>query len=237
MKKTLLITLILFFTATTLLAQHPGALLPGHPGAPVQNYFQPVKIHGPEGTKIALAVDGKFVDRQEAPHAVGLLLSADYRLRITDIPQHPGKEIFPSIKIIGRTFPPRGLELEFPIQIEITREDLDLALDGKFVTRVIYLEDPQNAMPVPAKPEENISVDVPGGADPLNVAATLGQPIAIVRLGGRVPDLNYVDPAFFHGCPGWIAFDKTPQGMLMTRYQNTPQRPVYVGTQPQAPIY
>ena len=206
--------------AVTLVAQQPGAFVPGHPGAPVQGYFQPVQIHGPQGTKIAFAAYGKFVDRREVPHCVGLLLSADYRLRITDIPLQPGKEVFPTVKIIGRTFPPQGLELEFPIQIEITQEDLDLALDGKFVTRVIYLEDPQNAMPIPSKPEEPLSVDVSDGADPIDVAATLGRPVAIVRLGGRVPDLNYVDPAFFHGLPPWIAFDKTPQGFLMSRYQN-----------------
>ena len=207
-----LTTLILFFTAAaTLVAQQPGAFVPGHPGAPVQGYFQPVQIHGPQGTKIAFAADGKFVDRKEAPFAVGLLLSADYRLRITDIPLHPGKEVFPSVKIIGRTFPPQGLELGFPIQVEITQEDLELALDGKFVTRVIYLEDPQNAMPLPAKPEQPISFEAGPGADPIDVAATLGRPVAIVRLGGRVHDLKYVDPAFFHGMPPWIAFDKIPQ--------------------------
>jgi len=235
--KTLLTTLILFFTAATLWAQHPGALLPGYPGAPVQGYFQPVKIYGPEGTKIAFAVDGKFIDRKEAPRAVGLLLSADYRLRVTDIPFHPGKEVFPTVKIIGRTFPPQGLELDFPIQIELTLEDLELALDGKFVTRVIYLENPQNAMPIPTKPEEPISFDIGNGVDPLDVAATLGQLIAIVRIGGRIPDLSYIDPAFFYGCPPWIAVDKTPQGYVITRYQNTPQRPVYVGVQPRTPTY
>ena len=211
MFKTLLTTLILFFTTATLVAQHPGAYLPGYPGAPVRGHFQPVKIYGPEGTKIAFAADGKFVERKETPYCVGLQLSADYRLRITDIPLHPGKEVFPTVKVIGRTFPPQGLELEFPILIEITHEDLELALSGKFVTRVIYLEDPQNAMPIPTQPGAPLSVDVGDGADPLKFAATLGQPIAIVRLGGRVPDLNYVDPTFFHGFPGWVAFDKTPQ--------------------------
>ena len=224
MKKTSLTALLLFFTALPLWAQHPGALLPGYPGTPVQGYFQPVKIYGPEGTKVAFADAGKFVERKETPYAVGLQLSADYRLRVTDIPLHPGMEVFPTVKIIGRTFPPQGLELEFPIQIEITQEDLELAIDGKFVTRVIYLEDPQNAIPVAAKPESPITFDVGGAADPLNVAQTLGRPVAIVRIGGRVPDLNYVDPAFFHGFPAWIAFEKTTQGIVMTRYE-TAQRP------------
>ena len=208
--KMLLTTLVLLFIAATLSAQHPGAHLPGYPGQPVRGYFQPVKIHGPEGTKIALAFDGKFVERQELPYCVKLLLSADYRLRITNIPLHPGREVFPTVKIIGRTFPPPDLELEFPIPIEITQEDLELALDGKFVTRVIYLEDPQNALPIPSKPESSLTFDV-GAGDPLDVAATYGRPVAIVRIGGRVPDLNYIDPAFFHGLPPWIAFDKTTQ--------------------------
>ncbi len=246
MSKTTFFALILCFaaTASVAVAQAPDFYLPGHPGAPVRDYFQPTQIKGPGSTKIALAANGRFVERQAMPFAVGLRLGEDYRVRLTNLPGRPGKELFPTIKLIDRTFPPRGRELEFPIPIDISDDDIELALSGRFVTRVVYLEDPQNALPVVNNPDAPLSLDITGGADPLNVAATMGRPVAIIRLGGRVPDINGVDMTFFHGCPAWLAFEKTPEGVLMTRYENMPVPrpmpqlpPYYIGSQPQPRIY
>lgn len=199
MSKTFLLTIALcvLTTASVAIAQRPDFQFPGYPGAPIANYYQPVKIQGPEGTQIALAAEGRFVERQTVPFAVGLLVGEDYRVRITNLPQRPGKEIFPTIKLIGRTFPPRGQELEFPIPIEISNEDIELALNGRFITRVVYLEDPQNALPLVSNPQVPLAMDVNGGADPVAVAATMGRPVAIIRLGGRVPDINGADWTFF----------------------------------------
>jgi hypothetical protein len=218
-------TFTAFLFVTVLYAQIPVAPSgnpPDNPYAPVPQYYQPVKINTPEGTKITLAVDEKFVQRQTSPYALGLLIGSDYRLRITDIPFQPGREVFPTVKIITRTYPPQGLELEFPVRIDITQEDLELALEGKFVTRVIYLENPLTAMPVRGDFDTQISTDVSGGVNPITVAETMGQPVAVVRIGGRIPNtLGVTDPAFFHGSPSWIAFDKTPSNRYeMTRYQS-----------------
>lgn len=205
--------------------QHPGSQFPGYPGAPVQNYYQPVRVRGPEGTKIAFSIDGKFVERKSEPAAVGLLVGGDYRMRITNIPLHAGKEVFPSVKIIARTFPPAGKELEFPILIELTQEDLEAAMDGKFVTRVIYLEDSKAAMPIRGDLGTQTTTEVVGGIDPIDVAATLGQPVAIIRLGGRIPD-RHSHAAFFFGCPPWAAFDKTPSERYeISLFQNTKTGP------------
>ncbi|MDR0611448.1 MAG: hypothetical protein LBG58_15175 [Planctomycetaceae bacterium] len=225
-------TIIVFLFITVLYAQipvapsgswtdHPVA----NPSATVTQYFQPVKINTPEGSRIALAIDENFVQRKTTPYAVGLIIGNDYRLRITDIPFQPGREVFPTVKIIARTYPPQGQELEFPIRIDITQEDIELALDGKFVTRVIYLENPQTAMPIRGDSGTQISTDVSGNVDPIAAAATMGLPVAVVRIGGRIPNtLGVTDPTFFHGSPSWIAFDKTPSNRYeMTRYQNMPR--------------
>jgi hypothetical protein len=47
--------------------------------------------------------------------------------------------------------------------------------------------------------------DVGGGRDPLAVADGLGRPVAILRMGGRVPDQGN-DPGFFFGSPPWFAY-------------------------------
>ncbi|MDR1923790.1 MAG: hypothetical protein LBQ66_05395 [Planctomycetaceae bacterium] len=193
---------------------HPGAQYPGVPGAPVVGYYQPVKINSPSGTQIAFAVDNTFVERKDAPYTAGLLLGANYRFRVTNIRFNPGKEVFPTVTVLQRTFPPKGKETEYPIQIDITHEDLELALNGQFVTRVIYLEEPQSALPIRADFGQQPTIDVKSGEDPLRVAHSLGKPVAVVQIGGRIPNSNKIEPAFFHGSPAWIFFDKDHTGKL-----------------------
>lgn len=188
---------------------HQGNLRPGLVGAmrlqgggPVVNYFQPVEIRAPAGTSIAVAENGTFSDAVPAPLTIGLLIGPVYRLRITDIPLFPGQEVYPTVEIIDRVYPPLGLEWQYPIVIELTLEDLRLALQGFFVTRVIYLEDPQRALPMPTENTGQNWFEAPPGTDPLTIADQLGRPVAIVRLGGRVPSSFPVpDQDFLYGCP------------------------------------
>lgn len=188
---------------------HHGNLQPGLVGAirlqsggPVVNYFQPVQIKAPPGTRIAFAAGATFTEPQPAPVTVGLLLGPVYRLRVTDIVLLPGKEVFPTIEVIDRLYPPAGLEWQYPIEIELTLEDLRLAAEGRFVTRVIYLEDPERALPIATDRTEQNWFEAPPGTDPLTIADQLGRPLAIVRMGGRVP-VTYpqADQQFLYGSP------------------------------------
>ncbi|MDR0869932.1 MAG: hypothetical protein LBN39_03985 [Planctomycetaceae bacterium] len=205
MNKTAIYILVCFLFGSIASAQTPAV-----PSAP-QRYYQPVKIQCPAGAKIAFAAGGQFVERKTAPYAAGLLVGADYRTKITNIPNEPGKEVFPTVKVIDRTYPPAGQALKFPIVIEITQEDIELALDGKFVTRVIYLEDPRKALPVRGDTGSQLTTDIKSG-DPINQAAMLGIPVAVLYLGGRVPNSLQNDAVFFHGCPPWAEITKTPAG-------------------------
>ena len=112
-------------------------------GGPVAGYFQPVEIRAPQGVQVSLAAAGAFAPAEPAPIRVGMLIGQVYRLRMTNIPLHEGAEVFPSIEVVNRLYAPHGQEVRFPIVIELTADDLLLALDNKFVTRVIFVEDPQ----------------------------------------------------------------------------------------------
>ena len=188
-------------------AQYPGGAYPtGFPGEPVRGYFQPVQIRTPEGTALAGVAAGQFTERFPSPLQAGLLIGCDYRFRITDIPFNPGRELFPTVTLLARTYPPQGREIDFPIIINLTLEDLELALAGQYVTRVIYLENPNAALPVQTGNDEQVSHDISGG-DPVTVAATQGLPVAIVRIGSRVPAQNapngLLSPEFCFGSPPW----------------------------------
>lgn len=180
-----------------------------HRGGPVENYFQPVEIRGPAGLHVSPAENGAFSEPRPVPLRTGLLIGRVYRLRLTEIPllNQEGMELFPTVEILDRTYPPPGREGQFPIIAEITIDDLRLALEGKFITRVIYLEDPTQAVPAAMTDPEQPWFDVPPNKDPLATADVLGRPVAIIRLGGRLPmPEEQADPAFLFGCPPLVLY-------------------------------
>jgi hypothetical protein len=193
---------------------HQGVMPPGaiggqqlQRGGPLAGFFQPVEIRAPRGALISLAEGGALAAPQPGPVRVGLLIGQVYRICVVNIPLNEGLEVFPTIEVINRLYTPRGQETRFPIVIELTAEDLRFALDGKFVTRVIYLEDPLNALPVREGPRSQGWFEVAPGTDPLAVADQLGRPVAILRMGARVPDRNQgADDNFLFGCPPLVKY-------------------------------
>ncbi len=182
-------------------------------GGPLAGYYQPVEIKAPDGAMIALAVDGQFEEPRKGLRKAGLLIGGVYRLQVSGIPLAEGREVFPTIEVIDRLFTPLGQENRFSIPVELSDADLKLALAGKFVTRVIYLEDPRDALPVREDPNHQNWFEAAPGQDPLAVADSLGRPVAILRLGGRLPDSGAgPDPQFFFGCPPFVDYPNPAAG-------------------------
>lgn len=190
-----------------------GAMPPGaigsqrlHRGGPLSGYFQPVRIRAPQGARIALAVEGSFSNVQSNDVLVGLQIGMVYRLQVSDIPNGEGLELYPTIELIDRTYPPPNLALRYPIPIELTQDELELAARGAFITRVIYIEDPQQALPIARRAnDEQPWMEAPAGEDPLVTADQQGRPVAILRIGGRVP--NAADTAAGQCVPQFVMFD------------------------------
>ncbi|MDO4550556.1 MAG: hypothetical protein Q4C96_04825 [Planctomycetia bacterium] len=196
-----------------------GNLTPGYVGAirtlqaphgtPVdETYFQPVKLMGAGGIQIAPAAEGRFLPFMKAPQIFGLNIGKVYRFRVTGIHLKPGVEVFPTVELIDRTHPPLGEEAKYPILIELTHEDLKLASEGKFVTRVIYVEDPDFALPITETEESGQGYyEISSSSDPLAVADILGRPVAILRIGGRGPDM-ITEPGmeFLYHCPPFLHY-------------------------------
>lgn len=194
--------------------QHAGVMPPGAigrlrltQGGPLSGYYQPVQVHGPQGVQISFAAGEDFGPARPVPQLAAMLISPVYRLRVTNIPNQEGMEVFPTIELVDRLYPPPGEALRFPVPIELTQQELELALRGKFVTRVIYVEDPLRALPLPEKNNHQSWFEVKAGDNPLEVADRLGRPIAILRIGGRVPDASGPAPNFLFGSPPVQLFD------------------------------
>src|SRR5215469_10389134 len=73
-------------------------------GGPVQYYFQPVEIRAPQGAKLSIASQGQFGPPLPAPLNVGLLIAPVYRFKLSNIPDHEGQELFPTIEVIDRLY-------------------------------------------------------------------------------------------------------------------------------------
>jgi hypothetical protein len=194
--------------------------------------FQAVEVSGPKGMGVALARDGQFLHDLEAPVKVGMMVGAVYRLRVSGIPFREGEEVYPTIEVIDRIFAPTGREHRFPIPIVIEEADLRAALSGNLVTRVIYLEDSEVADPVAVKAGTQKVFDVGPMDNALKMADQLGRPVAILRIGSRVPANLQGDLAeFLYGCPPWIPLATVPTKAGMVQSGIYPDPPVEASEQ------
>jgi hypothetical protein len=168
----------------------PGAIsreqLLRHRG--MAGYFQAVEVIPPAGAQISLVQEGEYQDAPPGPVLVGMQLGYVYPLKLSRLPNREGVELFPTIEVVNRLFPPEGTKTRFPVPIEISEQDIAYALNGLFVTRVVYLEDSDQALPRPDDPQQQRFIDVSPQEDPLHVADRMGRPMAILRIGSRTPE-------------------------------------------------
>lgn len=161
------------------------------------NYFQPVKVYLPSEGRVT------FYDQRpdrpveiEAPAQAALLVGRIYRFKVDNLPEFPGVEFYPSIELVDRLHPPADKIDQFPVEFELTLEEFDWVEDGRLVTKVIYLEQPQRVslsrLEEPRKTETLMPAQ-----NALAEADDRGRPMAIIRLGGRTPDAGGMDPQFF----------------------------------------
>ena len=164
-------------------------------------YSQPVEVHVPAEATISVADGGGFSNPHLGRLKVGLSVGSVYRFKVTNIPRNLGGEVYPSVEIVGRLRPPAGMENRFPIPVQITRRDLEHALAGRLVVRAIFLEDPAKAYPEMEEKNNQRTIMALEDEDPLRLAGELGRPMAILRLGSRVPDTSGLDSSFLFGSP------------------------------------
>lgn len=185
---------------------------------PSSGYTQPFKLIVPKGCVISQAVPSGFGTASASPFVVGLQVSEAYRFKISDIPLMGNLALYPTIEVIDRLHPPAGQKWKYPVPVEFSIEDLKLAAQGNLVTRVVYLEQPREALAGPATPaEEQPYFDVGPKEDPLKVADYLGRAIAVVHIGSRQPDPNGDDDFYLYSPPveaAGMSFAPKRQGLF-----------------------
>ena len=108
-----------------------------------------------------------------------------YRLKLTNIENREGVELYPTLEI----GPPRYRSMAYlahnAIPIQFTEEDFDQVLAGNFVTKVVYLPDPEFQGVAVADVATLVSTPLDPGLDPIEEAIDKGVILAIVRIGNK----------------------------------------------------
>ncbi len=165
---------------------------------------QPVQVVVPDGALISVWMGGGFGANFLQTVTAQMEIGPVYRFKVSSIPRIQGQvvnqELYPSIELLNKLNPPEDLQQQFPVVVTITLDDLAKALAGKLVTKVIYLEDPETALPFRQMENDQQYFDVGPTEDPMRTAERMGRPMAILRIGSRVPD--FVSDVEFQMNPG-----------------------------------
>jgi hypothetical protein len=108
---------------------------------------------------------------------------AIYRLKLTNLPGRAGVELYPTLEIAPVTPRTDAYLAHAPIPVQFTDEDLDQVLSGNFVTKVIYLPDPEFQELALSGVETLVSTRLDPGVDPIAEADRRGAILAILRIG------------------------------------------------------
>jgi len=173
---------------------------------------------------------------------------AIYRLKLTNLPNREGVELYPTLEVAPVTPRTDAFLAHAPIPIQFTDEDLDQVLSGNFVTKVIYLPDPEFQDLALAGVETLVSTRLDPGVDPIAEADRRGSIMAILRIGnldlqlpGQGVAMNgAVTRAQYNSCPdgncpdgavggesygGGYSGMPAPQGMSTAAFAPRPMPP------------
>lgn len=169
----------------------PGVLPPALPPAmiPVTMPTVQVLFAKPEAMQVRWDVSGVGMfdstplvvpGRQNFPQ------DGIYRLKITDIGgMKAGVELYPTLEIGPTTPRSEAFLAHNAIPIQFTDEDFDQVLAGNFVTKVIYLPDPEFQDLALAGVDTLVSTRLDPGVDPITEADRRGAILAVIRLGNK----------------------------------------------------
>jgi hypothetical protein len=164
-----------------------GALTGGVSPYPAQR--TEVRFTGPNGMRIswfAPTPDGKPGFGQqylEAPGRYNFLQAAIYRLKLNDIANRPGVELYPTLEVVPGNAKTSTFLAHSAVPVTFTEEDFNQVASGNYLVKVVYLPDPQFQDLAVTGTDEVISSRLEPGVDPIAEAHRRGNILLVVRLG------------------------------------------------------
>jgi hypothetical protein len=182
-----------------------------------------VRFIEPRGMKVSWMIpspDGRRVwnDKPlEAPATYNFAQSAIYRLKLSDLPDYPGVDLYPTLEVVPANQRAMTFLAHSSVPVCVTADDFRMVNAGNYVVKVIYLPDPQfQDIAVGGGSCELISTQLEPGQDPIAEACKRGSILLIARLGNIDLELRHSPPmdAPRPGAPGMHGPPPGGMGML-----------------------
>ena len=206
-----------------------------HGGIPASQQTVQILFNRPESMQVRWDVSGVGQFDSEpliVPGRQNFPEGGIYRLKVTNITGREGVELYPSLEV-GPTTPRTAAYLAHnAIPIQIIEEDFDQVLSGNYVTKVIYLPDPEFQELALAGVETLVSTRLDPGIDPIVEADRRGSIMAVVRLGNKdveMPGANgdgVIAAQFLQGQMQGGGMGPTPMGVATVGPQSLASAPV-----------
>ena len=161
-----------------------GGMLPESMQVPAHQ----IGFIGPDGMRVLWDVTeagGFDSEPLVVPGRYDFAQGAIYRLKLTEIPGRAGVELYPSLEVAPVTPRTDAFLAHNAIPFQLTEEDLDQVTSGNFVTKVVYLPDPEYQELAVAGVETLVSTRLDPGCDPVVEADRRGSILAIIRIGNK----------------------------------------------------
>lgn len=177
------------------------AVMAGAPAAlPAPAPVLAAKFLAPKGVRVA-AYPGTPLSRlHDTPAVFGLRPGYTYRFELTNLPYHPDESLYPEVEVHGVLVPRPGMRyMDYPVPLVFSLLDVERALAGAVVTKVVYLEDPEKAIPAEIPPDAPVEIPEDTERLALRAARENGRLMAVVRLGNRKPSAAELQAAGVDG--------------------------------------
>ena len=161
----------------------------GGPGYGMNFPASQIGFIGPDGMQVHWDVTefgGFDSEPLVTPGRYDFAQGAIYRLKLTDIPGQEGLELYPTLEVAPVTPRTDAFLAHNAIPFQLTDEDLDQVTSGNFVTKVVYLPDPEYQELAVAGVETLVSTRLDPGCDPVVEADRRGSILAIIRIGNQI---------------------------------------------------
>ena len=108
-----------------------------------------------------------------------------YRLKLSNVPGHPGKELFPTLEIAPTAARTQAFLAHSSVPVEFTDNDFDQVFSGNFVTKVVYLPNPEFQGIAMSGVGTLVNTQLQPGVDPIVEASKRGSILAVIRMGNK----------------------------------------------------
>ena len=169
----------------------PNVPPPGFSSAPAPT--AQVHFKAPVGMEIRWDVSGTGAYDSEplvVPGIQNFPENGVYRLKVTGIEGREDERLYPSMEIAPITARTAAYLAHTPIPVHFSEQDFDQALSGNYVTKVIYIPDPEFQELAIGGVDTLVSTRLDPGVDPIVEADRRGAILSIIRMGSKDMELS-----------------------------------------------